>query len=181
MAKLYNNLGLKMMERRKHEEALGLVRQPLQLLSPGHAVERCAVLPTTVLPSCATRPARCCPACSSTAAARCLPLPAIQPPNPAPDPTLQLRKAEAVVDSDAVWQGPGAEKRARMRAITYNNLGCLFKRRNMPQLALQVGSRAGCSAPPLSVCPRCKALLFLRAEACPDSGHTLQPLHPQPP
>ncbi len=25
MAKLYNNLGLKMMERRKHEEALGLV------------------------------------------------------------------------------------------------------------------------------------------------------------
>lgn len=26
MAKLYNNLGLKMMERRKHEEALGLVR-----------------------------------------------------------------------------------------------------------------------------------------------------------
>lgn len=27
MAKLYNNLGLKMMERRKHEEALGLVRQ----------------------------------------------------------------------------------------------------------------------------------------------------------
>lgn len=28
-----------------------------------------------------------------------------------------------------------------VQAITYNNLGCLFKRRNMPQLALQVHPR----------------------------------------
>jgi tetratricopeptide (TPR) repeat protein len=74
MAKLYNNLGLKMMERRKHEEALGL-----------------------------------------------------------------LRKAEAVVENSSMWPGGAAvqKKRARMQAITCNNLGCLFKRRNMPQLALQ--------------------------------------------
>ena len=34
MAKLYNNLGLKMMERRKHEEALGLVRGAGLLRTP---------------------------------------------------------------------------------------------------------------------------------------------------
>lgn len=77
MAKLYNNLGLKMMERRKHDEALML-----------------------------------------------------------------LRKAEAVVDNDAVWAGRNADKRQRMQAITYNNLGCLFKRRNMAQLALQYLQKA---------------------------------------
>lgn len=70
-------------------------------------------------------------------------LPAPAAPLPQPPAPLQLRKAEAVVDNDAVWQGPGADKRARMRAITYNNLGCLFKRRNMPQLALQASGRGG--------------------------------------
>ncbi|PSC70982.1 ubiquitin carboxyl-terminal hydrolase family [Micractinium conductrix] len=37
MAKLYNNLGLKMMERRKHEEALGLLRKAEALVDNGSA------------------------------------------------------------------------------------------------------------------------------------------------
>lgn len=90
---------------------------------------------------------------------------------------VQLRKAEAVVENDAMWPGR-TEKRQRMQvgrryapgsrcdllrpgaastapqpshtqsslpplpeqAITYNNLGCLFKRHNMPQVALQVSA-----------------------------------------
>jgi tetratricopeptide (TPR) repeat protein len=61
-----------------------------------------------------------------------------------PAHSLQLRKAEAVVDNDAAWQGGpvAAARRQRMRAITYNNLGCLFKRRNLPQLALQYLQKA---------------------------------------
>jgi hypothetical protein len=66
------------------------------------------------------------------------------PPACLPAHSLQLRKAEAVVDNDAAWQGGpvAAARRQRMRAITYNNLGCLFKRRNLPQLALQYLQKA---------------------------------------
>ena len=36
-----------------------------------------------------------------------------------------------------MWPGQGSAKRARMKAITYNNLGCLFKRRNLPQVCVR--------------------------------------------
>ncbi|KAL4858837.1 Ubiquitin carboxyl-terminal hydrolase isozyme L3 [Chlorella vulgaris] len=54
-----------------------------------------------------------------------------------------LRKAEAIVENDAMWRGQEqAQRRQRMRAITFNNLGCLLKRRNQPQLALQYLQKA---------------------------------------
>ena len=151
MAKLYNNLGLKMMERRKHEEALGLVSRggggggawsqrrlrrgrsialPLGrpcMLAGGRRRRR---RPTgRVLPP----PCRACSACKGSHPTSPTYLPSVPPPHP------QLRKAEALVDNGSAWAGRGEAKRQRMQAVTYNNLGCLFKRRNMPQLALQVG------------------------------------------
>lgn len=100
------------------------------------------------------------------------------PPTLNPPLIPQLRKAEAVVDNDAVWHGPAAEKRARMRAITYNNLGCLFKRRNMPQLALQV------SAPPTttlcSFTGRGASVAWLaRTAGSPNTPPALPGLRPQ--
>ena len=139
MAKLYNNLGLKMMERRKHEEALGLVRggrgargAPPAAAPPVAAKGRPQGSARCELPS----------GCRGSLVAAVRPPPLCSPAAPW-HPPLQLRKAEAVVDNAALWQGaPPARrhKRDRMRAITYNNLGCLFKRRNMPGLALQVGA-----------------------------------------
>ncbi len=40
----------------------------------------------------------------------------------------------------SVYLQPWQEVVLRLQAITYNNIGCLFKRRNQPQLALQVGT-----------------------------------------
>jgi hypothetical protein len=66
--------------------------------------------------------------------------------------TMQLRKAEAIVENDAMWRGQEqAQRRQRMRAITFNNLGCLLKRRNQPQLALQVW----CACADLCACGLC--------------------------
>lgn len=55
-----------------------------------------------------------------------------------------MRKAEALVENDTMWGPPVAvnSKRMRLQAITYNNLGCLFKRRNLPQQALQYLTKA---------------------------------------
>lgn len=57
-----------------------------------------------------------------------------------------LQKAEMLLDTDASWKSvqtpsdaggdPSASQRDRLRSITYNNIGCLYKRRAMPQEAL---------------------------------------------
>jgi tetratricopeptide (TPR) repeat protein len=58
-----------------------------------------------------------------------------------------LQKAEVLLDTDASWKSASSsdgggnastshQQRDRLRSITYNNIGCLYKRRAMPQEAL---------------------------------------------
>lgn len=82
------------------------------------------------------------------------------------DALTLLRKAEALVENDAMWGGAAEllpNRRDRFRAIAYNNLGCLFKRRGMPQQSLQYLSKAlavvertghvqNCSSTHLNIC-----------------------------
>uniref|UniRef100_A0A1D1ZWA0 Uncharacterized protein n=1 Tax=Auxenochlorella protothecoides TaxID=3075 RepID=A0A1D1ZWA0_AUXPR len=53
-----------------------------------------------------------------------------------------LRKAEALGEDDGRWGPEEARARPRLRCITFNNLGCLFRRRNAPAEALQYLARA---------------------------------------
>ncbi|KAK2078407.1 hypothetical protein QBZ16_003247 [Prototheca wickerhamii] len=67
------------------------------------------------------------------------------------DALSALRKAEALVEQASRWPGGSEAVRTRLMVITYNNLGCLFRRRSAPAEALLYLNRAlaaGQGSPP---------------------------------
>ena len=67
-----------------------------------------------------------------------------------------------------------------VQAITYNNLGCLFKRRNMPQVALQVGAQRA-RPPARRAAPACVQLQALCGSALAVASSLFHPgSHPCP-
>ena len=48
-----------------------------------------------------------------------------------------------MLEREELWTGVDPSTRHRLRAVTYNNIGCLCKRSNHAQLALQVRRGGG--------------------------------------